>query len=908
MSDSLLEQFIFESRDNLQRIGEILIELEEKGTDKNILNELFRLVHTMKGNSGLFDFPFMTKLLHSAEDLMNLVRGGELNYSTEIADVLLESMDLVANMIDEVESTSSISHGLAQSAQEKANDIKEKFLKSTGKKNQVFGNNHKEKEVEILNQPYKHDNTLDQLFDLSIIPEDACMEAVKIALNGKQIFAIHYSPEEECFYKGEDPLYLVRQTPNIIWVRSYLREEISDPASIDIYRCITDFDFLSFASEEELVEHFKYVLDQVKLVNIDMIALIIPRGDKNGGAIYEDFVSDARNYLEENNIDTLKNATKSLLELSSPKLYFASVLRWIEIFIDYLPSSKDIIEALLQSIETMEPPVFSFKKEAKEMQKNIETEENEKTKEKSDFPDEFLKIIKTQKIVLEKIESIEEKLMRSNILKGVLLSIENGLISLNRAEIYQEFKNIAEKVSSEDFDLLNKWITKWFDFYLSYNAENIIESKKDIQKKTYEKSATPEETIGQVCKQVEKGESPLAHSTSKVLKVDESKIDRLMNLIGELVVAKNSLPYLASKADSVYGISELSKEIKSQYSVLNHISEEMQDAIMQIRMVPVSTVFHRFPRLVRDLSKKLNKKIELKFEGEETEADKNVIESLSDPLIHIIRNSIDHGIEPPEERISKNKAETGTLILSAKYESDNVLIEIIDDGRGIDAEKVKLKAYQKGLITEEQFGNMKENEAINLIFLPGFSTAETATDLSGRGVGMDVVRTAVEKFGGSVSVKTELGKGTTISLALPLSMAVSHIMMVETGGLKLGIPIDSIVETVRIPRFMIRNIKGKMVTVLRERLVPIFYLNKILEIDKPHITNEDDEYAVVILCVKGELIGMVIDKFYGTADIILKPLVGFLTNMRIFSGSAIMGDGSVLLIINPKELVNANRI
>jgi len=381
-----------------------------------------------------------------------------------------------------------------------------------------------------------------------------------------------------------------------------------------------------------------------------------------------------------------------------------------------------------------------------------------------------------------------------------------------------------------------------------------------------------------------------------------------MNLIGEFVVAKNSLPYLAEKTDNLYGISELSKEIKAQYSVLNRISEEMQDAIMQIRMVPVSTVFQRFPRLVRDLSKKLNKKVKLIIEGEETEADKNVIESLSDPLIHIIRNSLDHGIETPEERISKGKPETGTIILRAKHEADRVLIEVIDDGKGIDAEKVKLKAYQKGLITEEQFEKMKEGEAINLIFLPGFSTAESATDLSGRGVGMDVVRTAVEKFGGSIRIQSVIDKGTTITLSLPLSMAVSRVMIIESASEKYGVPMESVVETVRVSRKKIKRVKGKMTAVLRNKIVPIFYLNDLLEINKPHFINEEGEYAVLVLSVKGELTGIVVDKFHETADIILKPFTGFLANMKVFSGTAIMGDGSVLLIINPEELIYASRI
>ena len=874
MSNSLIEQFIIESRAYLQRIEEILITLEESGEDKNLLNELFRFVHTLKGNSGLFNFPSMTKLLHVSEDLMNFVREGTISYSSEIADILLEAMDIVSMMIDEIEDSGLLSHSLIQSAEEKAKEIKEKFLRSTEKR-----------EPEIKEKSEKKEQIVEKIFDFSIIPEEFRMRAVKEALEGKQIILVLYSPEAECFYKGEDPLYLVRNTPELIWARCYLREEIADPSLMDIYQCITNFELLSSASKEELSEHFKYVLDQVKFIDIEYSTLIIPEGEKNGGPVYEDFISDARKYVKENNIAIFKNATKALIDLSSPKLYFTSILRWIELLIDYLPKTKNIIEALLQSLETMSPPVFSFEKEPVLTQKK---------EEKTEFPDEFLKILNSQKIVLEKLNSVEDNLMKSNILKSIISSIENGLISLKKPEILNEFKKISKKISPEDFNLLKEWIEIKCSFSLP------SEKTKEI--------VSPEVTFTNAEQQITEKEVSSSHTVSKVLKVDEIKIDRLMNLIGEFVVAKNSLSYLAQKADNVYGIQELSKELKAQYSVLNRISEEMQDAIMQIRMVPVSTVFQRFPRLVRDLSKKLNKKVRLIIEGEETEADKNIIEALAEPLIHIVRNSLDHGIEPPEERIAKGKPETGTIILKAKHEADSVVIEVIDDGRGIDPKKVKLKAYQKGLITEEHLEKMKDEEAVNLIFLPGFSTAESATDLSGRGVGMDVVRTAVEKFGGSVRVQSALDKGTTITLSLPLSMAVSHVMIIESAGEKYGVPIESVVETVRVSKQRIKTVKGKMTTVLRNKVIPLFYLNDLLEIKKSQITNEEGEYAVLVLSIKGELIGIVVDKFHGTADIILKPFTGFLTNMKIFSGTAIMGDGSVLLVINPKELIYASKI
>ncbi len=894
MSNPLIEQFIIESRDNLQRISEIIIALEEKVENKELLNELFRLVHTLKGNSGLFEFPSMTRLLHAGEDLMNLVREGTIPYDSNIADILLEAMDTVSIMIDEIEFSGSLSSDTIQSAENKTHHIRELISKQK-RGSESEGEGKSEKTVNAPDSSphlHLHSNSPSHSLPLNLIPEELRIEAVKKFFEGKKIKFIQYYPESECFYKGEDPFYFVRTTPELIWTRFYLREEISDTSLMDVYKCIINFDLLSFASKDELTEHFKYVLDQIKFIEVEPTSLIIPEGKKNGGPVYEDFVSDAKIFIQENNITVFKNAVKSLIELSSPELYFSSILRWIDALIEYLPKTKVIIEVLLQSLESDSPPVFSYSKEYK----------SESTLEKTpEFPEEFFKILNTQKIVLQKIKTIEDYLTKDNVLKSVILSLENALISLKDEEALKTFKEISQKSSIDDFTHLLNWIEK---------IGSGFKSDEDKKSESLEVPIKVQPEVSPIATehQATEKEVSLAHTVGKVLKVDEVKIERLMNLIGEFVVAKNSLPYLTQKADNIYRVTELAKEIKVQYSILNRISEEMQDAIMQIRMIPVSTVFQRFPRLVRDLSKKLNKKVNLITEGEETEADKNVIESLSDPLIHIIRNSLDHGIEAPEERISKGKPEAGTIILRAKHEADHVLIEVIDDGKGVDPEKVKLKAYQKGLITEERFETMNIDEAVNLIFMPGFSTAEVATDLSGRGVGMDVVRTTVEKFGGSVRVQSTVDKGTTITLSLPLSMAVSHVMIIESAGEKYGIPMESVVETVRISKDKIHTIKGKMTTVLRNKVVPLFNLNDLMEINKSHITSEAGEYAVLVLSVKGDLTGIIIDKFHETADIILKPFTGFLSNLKIFSGTAIMGDGSVLLTINPKELVNASRV
>jgi two-component system chemotaxis sensor kinase CheA len=394
-----------------------------------------------------------------------------------------------------------------------------------------------------------------------------------------------------------------------------------------------------------------------------------------------------------------------------------------------------------------------------------------------------------------------------------------------------------------------------------------------------------------------------ASPATAVLKVDQEKIDRLMSLIGEMVVAKNGLPFLAARAETVYGVRELSREIKTQYAVINRIAEEMQDAIMQVRMMPVSGVFQRFPRLVRDISRRLGKEVLLTLEGEETEADKNIIEALAEPLIHIVRNSLDHGIETPDVRRAAGKPVEGRLTIRASQDSGRVLIDISDDGKGIDPAVIKRKAYEKGIIDESMLERISDQEAINLVFAAGFSTAEAVSDLSGRGVGMDVVRNAVERVNGSVALSSEVGQGTRLRLSLPLSMAVTNVMVIESNHQIFGVPMDMVLETVRIPRAAIRSIKNRQTIVLRNRVLPLRSLNELLADDLPQVSNELDEMATLVVQIHGESLGIVVDDFREVVDIILKPMGGILNAVPGYSGSALLGDGSVLMVLNPKELV-----
>jgi two-component system chemotaxis sensor kinase CheA len=388
----------------------------------------------------------------------------------------------------------------------------------------------------------------------------------------------------------------------------------------------------------------------------------------------------------------------------------------------------------------------------------------------------------------------------------------------------------------------------------------------------------------------------------KLLKVEPERIEALMRLVGELVVAKNALPFLARKAEEGLDAKTLGRAIREQYGVVNRISEELQAAVLRVRMVPVSTVFRRLPRLVRDLSGALQKKVRFELEGEDTEADKDVVQDLFDPLMHLTRNSLDHGLEGPEERTRAGKPAEGTIRLSAVQHEDQVVIELSDDGRGIDPERLKRKAVDKGFLTAEAAAKLTAEEALQLIFLAGFSTAEQVTDVSGRGVGMDVVNSMVASVGGRITLHSKLGKGTTTTITLPLTMAVSHVMVVEAGGIAFGIPFSSMVETVRVAASQLQPLQGGEALVLRDRLVPVCRLARALGL----VSNgrRDGTEALLVARVGGALVAFVIDEFQQAVDVIAKPLEGVLKGLRRYSGTALLGDGRLLLILDLEALVD----
>ena len=427
----------------------------------------------------------------------------------------------------------------------------------------------------------------------------------------------------------------------------------------------------------------------------------------------------------------------------------------------------------------------------------------------------------------------------------------------------------------------------------------VVEEQEEGKKEAV--AAVPEE------KREEVKEAPVKASAQKAqqansskpvvnrsVRVDIDKLDVLMNLVSELITAKNGI---VSVSDSEKSDASL---IRDQVEYLESITTNLHESVMKVRMVPIESVVSRFPRMIRDLSKKLGKKMELYMSGEDTELDRTVIDEIGDPLMHILRNAADHGLEPEEVRKERGKPEVGSIFLDAYQEGNNVVIEVRDDGYGIDVEKVKNKAIEKGTITKEQAANMDDKAIIGLLFRPSFSTAEKISDVSGRGVGLDVVKTKIEGLGGDIEVRTALGEGSTFIIRLPLTLAIIQALMVTLGDEKYAVPLSAIQTIEDIPLSDIKFVRGKEVISIRDNVIPIIRLSEILDVEN---TQESQDLIVVIIQKGDKKAGLVVDQLIGQQEIVIKSLGKHLNNNKLLSGATILGDGEVALILDVNTLL-----
>ncbi|MEJ8611210.1 chemotaxis histidine kinase/response regulator CheAY2 [Helicobacter pylori] len=565
--------------------------------------------------------------------------------------------------------------------------------------------------------------------------------------------------------------------------------------------------------------------------------------------------------------------------------------------------TPDIMDVVLRSIDLMKTLLVTIRDTGSDANNGKENEIEEAVKQLQAITSQNLEGAKetsgTKEVSKEEVKKEVKEENKENKAKAPTASSQENPASDNPLadEPDLDYTNMsAEEVEAEIERLLNKRQ----EADKERRAQKKQEAKQEVTPtKETPKTETPKapktETKAKTKTDTEENKAP-SIGVEQTVRVDVRRLDHLMNLIGELVLGKNRLIRIYSDVEERYDGEKFLEELNQVVSSISAVTTDLQLAVMKTRMQPVGKVFNKFPRMVRDLSRELGKSIELIIEGEETELDKSIVEEIGDPLIHIIRNSCDHGIEPLEERRRLNKPETGKVQLSAYNEGNHIVIKISDDGKGLDPVMLKEKAIEKGVISERDAEGMSDREAFNLIFKPGFSTAKVVSNVSGRGVGMDVVKTNIEKLNGIIEIDSEVGVGTTQKLKIPLTLAIIQALLVGVQEEYYAIPLSSVLETVRISQDEIYTVDGKSVLRLRDEVLSLVRLSDIFKVDA--ILESNSDVYVVIIGLADQKIGVIVDYLIGQEEVVIKSLGYYLKNTRGIAGATVRGDGKITLIVD----------
>ncbi|HEX13297.1 MAG TPA: chemotaxis protein CheA [Desulfurella acetivorans] len=583
-----------------------------------------------------------------------------------------------------------------------------------------------------------------------------------------------------------------------------------------------------------------------------------------------------------------------------------------------LELTPSIMDAILMSVDKLKAMLEAIKQNQSIDDIDIEQEIHKLLKAQNK-PSQIDTIQKDseEKLIEEPSQPQESKELQEQVQESVIES-ENDIIKLQIEEIQEEpvpakKTNLTdEELNAEIQKLLEQRIKEDKERRKAKQQNNKTQETKDTQTskqseridtQTLTQSKVEEVESQKIMSNKEPQDKSKQDLDKQTIRVDVKKLDDLMDLAGELVLAKNRLVRLANIVSEQNENDDIADSLSNISSQITLVTTDLQMAIMKTRMVEIGKVFNKFPRVVRDICRDLNKEVNLVIEGAETELDKSIVEEINEPFVHLIRNAIDHGIESPSERIQKGKNKIGTLKLSASQEGNHIVISVEDDGRGMDKEKIKQKAIENGIITEQEASLMSENDIFNLVFLPGFSTANQVSSISGRGVGMDVVKTNIEKLNGIITIKSQPNIGTKIIIKIPLTLAIIQSLLVKVAGSLFAIPLANVIETVRIALSDIEHVQNKDVLRLRGSIVPLVYLGDILRISQGKKTLNKDEIYVVIVSSAEKQLGLVVDALVNQEEVVIKPLGNYLGKVKSIAGATIMGDGSVALILDVVSIV-----
>ena len=900
--DPLLEQFLSEARENLAFIDQNIEEIG--GDDPELLNSVFRAAHTLKGGSGIVGFESVRDITHHAEDLLDMLRDGRIEFADGMTESLYNAFDEVLNLVEAAEE----SEGIVDADPETVEQIVAELSAQMGKdaKNDAIWNmpfTLIDDSSKVINMPLK---TLRYVknhpisFEKLEINEEFCTSS--------KPYAIVFDIDESCMVYGNDPIYTLSLLGDkVLGVHSCMndnntKESLSGVEDEDGLLLKTQLTAFVDATYEEIEDSLFNFIDELVFLPLDIDSLLAIDFGDSGHQL--DSLKELSSIAEDLDLASIIDEVERSLELvGKDTLQFAQLNRFLDISglinEDDLPKLNDFFQNLYKGeVYTSKTKIVKEENtdtlsDSENDSKEIpEVEEETQSIEINEQTKEVVKNIQEQQYrAISYIEN-EDDLNRVISIMNTLRKIDSSMPSFTTKEdikTYLESK-LGVTPSKEEVSVEPKIET--------ITAKVETDVVEDVEPKQEETKAKAKVSM----KKVKPKEESKKAVVGKTVKIDQESIDNLMNIAGELLVAKNSLPYLA---DNVIGMTHdvIKREIMEKYIFINRLTEQLQDLIMGMRMLPISYVFDRYPKLVRDISKKLGKKVKLEMEGGDTKLDKNMIEMLADPMIHIMINSLDHGIEMPDVREQKGKSVSGKVTLKAYAQSDKIIIEIVDDGAGINVEKVASKVLEKGLLTPEQIDSLSENEMAELVLLPGLSTAEEITEYSGRGVGMDVVKKSIEGFGGSINITTKANHGTVITLAIPMSLAVTSLLHIHMNDIHYGIPMDSVSETVKLERDEIEYLHNEPFVYIRGEVIPLLFIKSMLDEEEM----EGKPLSIVVLNIKDNLLAVVVNKFLGQLDVVQKPLVGIMENHPLFSGTALLGNGQIIMSIDPIGLLGISQ-
>ena len=881
--DAILEQFLTEARDNLAYLDKHLEELKDGDTET--INALFRAAHTLKGGAGLVGAVPVKELTHSAEDLLDAYRQGKIEFSEEMLENLYDAFDEVIEMIDAMEEIGGVEIEVDNERIEHLKKSVRGLIEHNPQNGEVSQTTNQKLETSL-----NIDNSLNteqfntfQIQKLSRkIPIE--IELTREFLDTPNYWIVNLDLDSESVTFGNDPIYLFTLLENQDFEVVVKCNGINEDNLLEWNSLLT---CAIKSTETEFEDVFYNVFEDLTFKPLTIKSLFETNYPNLDNETFEEFQTELTELIQNKEFAELDEKLSAITQVINSESKEGFVLTRLQaILTNFHIGSEEYIKVLKLALNelNLNIEIEISKNEIKE-EKGEEIKESGKIELDEKTKNSVLNILKTQQKVL-KVAHDSHLLDRTKmLLKNVLgfLNIDEDIESLKEVE---ELKTFIDTKIGEIEGATQPIVTK------KEQEKQVNQTEK--QEKTENKDKKEETQTNKTTHHHERS------AIGKTVKIEQSQIDDLMDIVGEILVVKNAIPYVAENLRSD-NVENSKRELFGKYEEISRIIEQLQDRVMQMRLLPVEYIFGRYPKLVRDISKKLGKKIKYIEKGGDTKLDKTMIEKLADPLVHIIRNSLDHGIETPEIRKEKGKPEEGILEVSAKSEGDKVFITIKDDGAGIDLEKVINKVLEKGLIEADSIDKMDREEKLKLIFLPGLSTKDEITDLSGRGVGTDAVKKTIEELGGKIKLKSETDKGTELTLELPVSVALTNVFHILMNKINYAIAMDYVVETTKVLKSEIQTANHNPFINIRGELVPILFESCLLGDD-----TIKEENSIVILTFNNKKVGLVVDEFVGQLDVVQKPLSGAIKNHPLITGTSLLGNGDVLFVLDVKKLIGGD--